>query len=150
MYRHHSRLLFWIICSGMGTFMHRVECCKICRATGVPTAPQGKSRAPCKHEWWAFVFSSVFRQVCWHLYLPMWGSNQRETKLVDGYTFSMHKEFLLSLRRLASDCYVVVSRLTLSCFREAVIFFLTKLHLLFIQFCKYTTNLKGSATCFHI
>lgn len=62
-------------------------------------------------------------------------------KLVDGYTFSMYKEFLLSLRQLASDCYVVVAHLTSSSSKEEAIF--TKPHLLSIQLCKYATKLKG-------
>lgn len=53
MYRHHSRLLFWVICSGAGTLMLGVECLKICGVTWVPTAPQGKNWALYKNEWWS-------------------------------------------------------------------------------------------------
>lgn len=89
----------------------------------------------------AFVLSSVFRQVCWHLHTPVWGSIQREIKLFDGCTFPMYKEIVPSLRWLASNWYVVASPLPLSCIMGEVIS--TKLHLLFIQFCKYATKWNG-------
>lgn len=48
----------------------------------------------------AFVFSSMFRQVCWHLHMPMWCSIQRKIKLFDDSKFLLYKEFITLLRRL--------------------------------------------------